>query len=166
MLGLVSVGALSWGCAPPAQAPMASPARSAATPSPGPAAASDTNAAGRDQAVASLMQRLVGRENTPAESVFQSIRIFRGLPASRVLAIMNNGFGRRLGVGCMFCHVAGQWAAEGNPRKQVARDMWAMMGRINAELKTVPNLPDANAVVNCTTCHRGQTKPALNIPGG
>jgi hypothetical protein len=39
-----------------------------------------------------------------------------------------------------------------------------MVARINGELlKGIPNLKGPNAVVNCTTCHRGQVKPALDM---
>jgi hypothetical protein len=31
-------------------------------------------------------------------------------------------------------------------------------------LKEIKNLKSANPVVNCTTCHRGQVKPAVNLP--
>ena len=48
--------------------------------------------------------------------------------------------------------------------KQVARDMIAMNARLNRELlASIPNLRGPNPVVNCTTCHRGQVKPALNL---
>jgi hypothetical protein len=40
-----------------------------------------------------------------------------------------------------------------------------MVGKINGEmLKNIKNLKSENPVVNCTTCHRGQVKPALNLP--
>lgn len=58
-----------------------------------------------------------------------------------------------------------KWEAEDKPQKQVARDMFAMMGRLNTELlKNVKNLKSARPTVNCTTCHRGEVKPALNLP--
>jgi hypothetical protein len=39
------------------------------------------------------------------------------------------------------------------------------MGAINTEqLKKIKNLKSENPGVNCTTCHRGQVKPALNLP--
>ena len=31
-------------------------------------------------------------------------------------------------------------------------------------LKEIKNLKNTNPAVNCTTCHRGQVKPALNLP--
>lgn len=44
-----------------------------------------------------------------------------------------------------------------------ARDMSGMMNTLNGQLlKNIKNLKSENPTVNCTTCHRGQTKPALN----
>jgi hypothetical protein len=87
------------------------------------------------------------------------------VPAGRLLAIMNVGYGKSLGVSCTHCHVAGQWDSDEKTQKQTARDMSAMAARINNELlKNIPNLKGPNAIVNCTTCHRGQVKPALNLP--
>ena len=49
--------------------------------------------------------------------------------------------------------------------KQIARDMMAMVAVINNDqLKKIKNLKSPDPVINCTTCHRGQTKPALNLP--
>ena len=43
--------------------------------------------------------------------------------------------------------------------------MIKMAGAINETyLKNIKNLKGPNPIVNCTTCHRGQVKPALNLP--
>lgn len=48
--------------------------------------------------------------------------------------------------------------------KQTAREMSRMVSAINGELlKRIPNLRSTNPSVNCTTCHRGQTRPALDL---
>jgi hypothetical protein len=43
--------------------------------------------------------------------------------------------------------------------------MWRLVGTLNNELlPKVKGLdPDHKPIVNCTTCHRGQIKPALNL---
>jgi hypothetical protein len=41
--------------------------------------------------------------------------------------------------------------------------MAALTRDINQMVKTATGKDDAT--VNCTTCHRGDTKPALNLPG-
>ena len=42
--------------------------------------------------------------------------------------------------------------------------MIAMVQAINEDyLKKIPDLRGPNPVVNCTTCHRGEVKPALDL---
>src|SRR5260370_504873 len=40
------------------------------------------------------------------------------------------GFNEALGVQCVYCHVAGDFAADGNPRKETARTMIAMVRQL------------------------------------
>jgi hypothetical protein len=116
-------------------------------------------------AVAKLKERIKGKETEPAEKVFKNIQILKGIPAGKLLAIMEFGYARSLGVNCAHCHTPEKWEAEDKPTKQIAREMWAMMGKINTELlKNIKNLKSENPTINCTTCHRGQVKPALNLP--
>lgn len=131
-----------------------------AMPSPTPAAAFDQAAA-----LAKLREQIKGKENEPAASVFKNIQMLKTAPAGRLLAIMEIGYSRSLGVNCTHCHVPDKWESEEKPQKQIARDMVAMMGRINGDLlKNIKNLKSENPTVNCTTCHRGEIKPALNLP--
>ena len=120
-----------------------------------------------DQAVAlaELRKRIAGKEQAPAETVFKNIQLFKGMPAGRLLRVMELGYSRSLGVTCTHCHIPGAWEKDDKPTKQVARDMAAMVGAINSQhLKQIKNLKSESPTVNCTTCHRGQTKPALNLP--
>jgi len=120
-----------------------------------------------DQAVAleNLRKAIAGQENKPAEEVFKNIQMFKGMPAARLLRVMELGFARSLGVNCTHCHVADAWEKEDKPTKQIAREMNAMVGVINNDqLKKIKNLKSPTPIVNCTTCHRGQTRPALNLP--
>ena len=117
------------------------------------------------QALAKLRESIAGKENEPAEKVFKNIQLLKGIPAGRLLRIMELGYSRSLGVTCTHCHVPGEWEKDDKPTKQIARDMAAMSAAINNQhLKQIKNLKSENPVVNCTTCHRGQTKPALNLP--
>ena len=116
-------------------------------------------------ALAKLREQIKGKEQEPAEKVFKNIQITKGFPAGRVLAIMEFGFSRSLGVDCTHCHTPGNWASETKSTKQIARDMWNMQAKINGELLTnIEGLKDRRAFVNCTTCHRGDVKPATNLP--
>src|SRR5687768_11486850 len=115
-------------------------------------------------ALAKLREQIKGRENEPAPSVFKNIQTMKNTPAGRLLSVMEMGFSRSLGVDCTHCHVPGKWEAEGKPQKQVARDMSNMVSAINRELlKNIKNLKSETPIVNCTTCHRGEVKPALNL---
>lgn len=137
------------------------------TPTPATANTSATPApAAFDQAkaIADLMTQIKGKEQEPAETVFKNIQMFKGMPAVRVVKIMELGYARSLGVDCTHCHVAGQWEKEDKPAKQIARDMAGMLKTINGDLlKNIKNLKSPNPIVNCTTCHRGQVKPALDL---
>ena len=119
----------------------------------------------QEAALAELRKRIAGQENKPAEEVFKNIQLLRGVPAGRLLRVMEMGYARSLGVNCTHCHVAGEWEKEDRPTKQIAREMAAMVRVINDEqLKKIKNLKSTTPVVNCTTCPRGQIKPALNLP--
>ena len=120
-----------------------------------------------DQAAAleNLRKAIAGQENKPAEEVFKNIQMLKGMPAGRLLRVMELGYAKSLGVNCTHCHVADAWDKEDKPTKQITREMNAMVAVINNEqLKKIKNLKGPNSIVNCTTCHRGQVKPALNLP--
>ncbi len=114
-------------------------------------------------ALAALKEKIKGKEDKPAEEVFENIQTLKGFPAGRLLAIMQFGFSNSLGVSCDHCHNTDNWASEENTNKQVARDMWALVGKINGELLAkIENLNSEQVFINCTTCHRGEVKPATN----
>ena len=121
------------------------------------------NAARRDSAAANILRSIAGRENQPAESVFKNIKIFKGIPAGRLVNIMNMGFGRSLGVSCGFCHVPGKWDLDDKEEKNTARLMFAMVQTINhdyiSKVPTDPARASPPPVVNCFTCHRGNSRP-------
>ena len=132
----------------------------AATPAPAPAAPFDQAAA-----IAKLKEQIKGRENDLAPAVFKNIQTMKNTPAGRLLAVMEMGFSKSLGVNCTHCHVPDKWESEDKTQKQTARDMSAMVTTINKELlKNIKNLKSESPIVNCTTCHRGEIKPALNLP--
>jgi hypothetical protein len=118
------------------------------------------------QALAELKKQIAGKENQPATEVFKNIQYFKtNVPAGRLLAVMEIGYSKSLGVNCTHCHVPGAWDKEDKPAKQITREMAQMTMAINTDLLAkVKNLKSARPGVNCTTCHRGQVKPALNLP--
>jgi hypothetical protein len=117
------------------------------------------------KALADLRKSIEGKEDNPAVDVFMNITQYKGVTAGRLLRIMEFGFTRSLGVNCTHCHVPGQWDADDKAAKETARAMSKMVTAINSEyLKNIPTLNSANPSVNCTTCHRGQKRPALEMP--
>lgn len=132
------------------------------TPTPTPTTTPEFNQA---DTIAKLKEQIKGKENEPAEKVFKNIQMLKTVPAARLLAIMEFGYARSLGVTCTHCHTPEKWEAEDKNTKQITREMAAMVGKINGEfLKNIKGLKSEMPTINCTTCHRGQVKPALNLP--
>jgi hypothetical protein len=124
-----------------------------------------TIAAANKKEADEVRAKIKGRENAPADSVFENIKMFKGVPASRLVNAMEMGFSPALGAKCTLCHVEDKWASEDKKEKQVARDMAAMARTINDSLLTkIPHLDSEHPQVTCTTCHRGQKKPATSMP--
>lgn len=125
----------------------------------------DSLAASRERNVAALLDRLGERKMNPAGEVFDSLDIFQRVPAERLLRIMDQGFSRSLGVGCEHCHDTEVWSSNTKRPKRAAREMVAMVRVINDSLLArIGTLDSDRSTVNCTTCHRGQIEPALNLP--
>lgn len=117
-----------------------------------------------DDQVAAISKQIAGKEDQPAEAVFKNIRTLAGIPAGNLLKIMQMGYSRALGVSCAHCHVTGQWEKDDKPAKQIAREMSKMSHTIIFDLlRNIDGIKDRDPLVNCTTCHRGQVKPALNL---
>jgi len=75
------------------------------------------------------------------------------------------GYSNSLGVSCGFCHDTQHFDLDTKPTKDITRKMSAMNGTINNQLlKNIAGLQGPDPVVNCTTCHRGAIKPALDLP--
>ena len=65
-----------------------------------------------------------------------------------------------LGVECAYCHVQGDFAADTNPKKEIARKMIAMVRLIDTSFPSSAGVfPDGYHEVDCSTCHRGNVKP-------
>jgi Photosynthetic reaction centre cytochrome C subunit len=120
-----------------------------------------------DESLAKLSTQIASRENEFAEAVFKNIKILTGVPAGKLLRIMQIGYSKSLGVSCIHCHVPDQWEKDDKPAKQIARDMSKMAHTITFDLlRNIDGLKDRTPLVNCTTCHRGQLKPALDMEDG
>jgi len=133
----------------------------------------DSIAAERDSMTKEILDGLAGRGGTAAESVFRNIRVMKGLPAERLVQIMNGGYSRALGVSCRYCHIPGHWRDDDKSHKVVARDMILMTRAINDTLlPRVANPDNDHRVVNCNSCHHGHPNPNWEMrnrppgPGG
>ncbi len=86
-----------------------------------------------------------------------NLKVLKTTSGAEVIQIMHT-FTAGLGTQCTYCHVAGNYASDENPKKDTARKMIAMTQKINAEF------PDKKMHVSCYTCHRGKTTPEMAPP--
>ncbi len=113
--------------------------------------------------VTELLKQLGPNASKPAGEVFRNVKLMKDIPADRFLRIMDVGYRQSLGVGCDYCHVEDRWEADEKRPKRAAREMILMVRMINDHLGKLTEINASEASVNCTTCHRGYVKPALQM---
>lgn len=113
--------------------------------------------------VTRLLAEIAGKEKLPANQVFKNVKLLGDIPAGRLLRIMDMGYSQALGVSCEHCHVEDRWDADEKRPKRAAREMILLTSRINDQLAQMEEIDTGEATVNCTTCHRGYVKPALQM---
>jgi hypothetical protein len=116
-----------------------------------------------DPKVKELLTAIAGKEKLPAAQVFKNVTLLKDVPAARFLRIMDAGYSRSLGISCDHCHVEDRWEADEKRAKRAAREMILLTRDINDKLGTLQEIDTSDATVNCTTCHRGYVKPALQM---
>src|ERR1700704_5710700 len=97
-----------------------------------------------------------------------------GAPAPKNLKLLDpktdsrfhmQNFTSALGVQCTYCHVQGDFAADTNPKKEIARKMIAMVRLIDTSFQSSTGIfPEGYHEVDCSTCHRGSVKPETKAP--
>ena len=111
--------------------------------------------------VAQIMQKIAGRENEPAEKVFENVQVLKGITAAELVRKMDKDYGEALSWNCTNCHrfaPQGNFASDTSNDKRRARFMQQMQNEIN--LVTLPKLyPKDTPKVTCSTCHRGYNEP-------
>jgi hypothetical protein len=143
------VSAVLFSAAVSAQGPSAQvPTVPAPTPAPIDAAAR------QKEFLNSIRERIKGRENEPAETVFKNIELLKGKPASRLPGMMSALTGL-IGVTCSTCHVPDRWESDELIPKQTTRRHFKMQEELNRDY-----FGGANAV-SCWTCHRGARIPPI-----
>lgn len=118
--------------------------------------------AGRGIESAKVMESIKGKEQLEVTEVFSNLKVLNGFPAENLVTAMET-WSKALGVTCSYCHNSLDYAADSKPEKEVSRDMVRLAEKINADLAVMPNLGSEKPIVNCVTCHRGATKPALRM---
>ena len=89
------------------------------------------------------------------------VKVLRGLTVPQFEAEMQL-MTQALGVSCGFCHTRGNFAAETNPRKTVARRMLEMTRAINQQFFQDYAPLDGESRLGkttCFTCHQGSERP-------
>lgn len=159
ILAATAVACLASACGG-TQRTSAEPVPAAARPSA--AASGDTVQAFNSSQVQAVLASIAGRENEPAGRVFQNVKLLGDVPARTFVTIMNGGYARALGVTCVHCHVAGDFASDAKRPKRAAREMAVMHRSINqqlAQMEEIATPKTDNRAINCFTCHRGMVDP-------
>ena len=113
--------------------------------------------------VTGMLKALGPNAKKPAGEVFRNVQLMKDVPADRFLRIMDTGYRQSLGVTCDYCHVEDRWETDEKRPKRAAREMILMVRMINDHLSKLQEINTEEASVNCTTCHRGYVKPALQM---
>lgn len=88
------------------------------------------------------------------EDVYKNIKVFKGVPASDLIASMEF-MSASLGYKCTDCHDAADYAKD-TPTLETAREMVLMQREINTKYF------DGRLETTCMTCHNGKEHPVLN----
>ena len=116
----------------------------------------------RAKYTAVINDRIKGKEKMLVDSVFSNLKVLGGFPAENLVFAMNS-WSRALGVSCGHCHNTNDFANDEKQKKEISRQMVEMGNLISQKLKTIKGLSE-RPIVNCTTCHRGELKPAFRMP--
>src|SRR5580700_5038951 len=108
-----------------------------------------------------LAQQPGGRGTTPPPAP-KNLKL---LAANSDIRFVMQNFNEALGVQCTYCHVQGDFAADTNPKKEMARKMIGMVRLIDTSFPSSAGaFPDGYHEVDCITCHRGNVKPVTMAP--
>ena len=122
----------------------------------------DSLEADRAKYIAIINERIKGKEKMQVDSVFTDLKVLGGFPAE-ILPRAMNSWSQALGVSCGHCHNTDNFSSDEKEKKLIAREMVTMGNMISQKLKTIQGISD-RPIVNCTTCHRGELKPAFKMP--
>jgi photosynthetic reaction center cytochrome c subunit len=111
---------------------------------------------------ASLLAQQPGGRGAVPSAAAKNLKL---LDSKTDISFVMQMFNEALGVQCNYCHMEGDFAADGNPKKEMARKMIAMVRLIDTSFPSSAGVfPDGYHEVDCTTCHRGNVKPETKAP--
>ena len=84
----------------------------------------------------------------PPPTNLKVLKVSTGPEVGQIMRTFTAG----LGVQCGYCHEAGNYASDSNPKKDIARHMITMTQTINGNF-------EGKLRVSCYTCHRGEPEP-------
>lgn len=111
----------------------------------------------------------------PQDEKFKNLKVLpKNISHDNLDKVMDE-WAHSLGVRCNFCHVRNEdtkkmdWANDAKPEKEMARDMYKMMDKINqkyfhAKKDSLGMILQTG--VNCNTCHHGTAHPEIVVPEG
>ncbi|WP_345951495.1 MULTISPECIES: c-type cytochrome [unclassified Mucilaginibacter] len=110
------------------------------------------------------------QSKTVDEKKFQNLKVLPKDISEKELHNVMDEWGAALGVRCNFCHSRNEetkkmdWALDGKPEKQMAREMYRMTANINkkyfkAGKDSLGRIMEMG--VNCNTCHKGSAHPEV-----
>jgi len=111
----------------------------------------------------------------PQDEGFKNLKVLpKNISGENLHKVMED-WEHSLGVHCNFCHARNEetkkmdWASDAKPEKEMARDMFKMMNKINqkyfhAKKDSLGMIMQSG--VNCNTCHRGTAHPEVMVPDG
>ncbi len=122
---------------------------------------SDSLQADRMKYIKLIELSIKGKEMKAVDSVFVNLKLLGGFPAENLIFAMES-WSKALGVSCGHCHNTSDFASDEINKKSIAREMVTLGSLVNDKLKKIEGLSN-RPIVNCTTCHRGDLKPALRL---
>ncbi|MEN3038175.1 MAG: c-type cytochrome [Candidatus Kryptonium sp.] len=87
----------------------------------------------------------------------RNLQVLTDVQSKEQLQKMMEGIANSLGVKCNYCHDVNNYASDVKETKKKARTMLKMVMTINRDFINW----EGATVVDCYTCHRGQTKPQV-----
>jgi hypothetical protein len=104
--------------------------------------------------VAVILVVPAGSRPVAPQSSFDNIKVMKGMSDTDIRNEMM-AWTEALGTTCSYCHAAGDFASDMNPKKDIARKMFTMVQTINKDFLA--------GKAKCVLCHRGKSVPDPNL---